>query len=60
MASLIKKQNVFVNRIFVLARIYTVFLQAIIQATLVEVHFNKELHWLRGGHGFFSSSESSF
>ena len=24
------------------------------------VRFNKELQWFRGGHGFFSSMESSF
>ena len=23
-------------------------------------HFSKELQWFRGGHGLFSSSESSF
>ena len=54
------KNMVFVNYVFVLARNYKVFLQAIIQVTLVEVYFNEELHWLRGGHGFFSSSVSSF
>ena len=54
------KNMVFVNRISVLAWNYKVFLQAIFQATLVEVHFNQELQWFRGGHGFFNSSASSF
>ena len=48
------------NRIFVLARNSTVFVEATIRATLVEVHFSEELQWFRGGHGFISSSESSF
>ena len=25
-----------------------------------DLHFSKELQWFRGGHGFISSSESSF
>ena len=54
------QNKVFVNCIFVLVRNYKVFFKGIVQATLVEVHFNQELQWFRGGHRFFSSIESSF
>ena len=54
------KNKVFVNFIFILDRNYKVFFKTIVQATIVQVHFNKELQWFRGGHRFFSSIETSF
>ena len=33
---------------------------AMISRGCPEVHFNLELQWFRVGHGFFSSSDSSF
>ena len=54
------KNKVFVNSIFVLARNYKVFIVDMDSLVQVNLHFNKELQWFRSGHGFFSSSESSF
>ena len=37
-----------------------VFLWTSLWTSCPQVHFNKELQWFRGGHGFLSSNESSF
>ena len=37
-----------------------VFLWTSLWTSCPEVHFDKELQWFFGGHGFFSSSEPSF
>ena len=54
------KNKVFVNCMFILARNYKVFMVDMDSVVQVDMHFNQELQWFRGGHGFFSSSESSF
>ena len=54
------KNKVFVNCMFILAWNYKVFMVDMDSVVQVDMHFNKELQWFRGGHGFFSSSESSF
>ena len=54
------KNKVSVNCMFILARNYKVFMVDMDSVVQVDIHFNKELQWFRGGHGFFSSSESSF
>ena len=46
--------------ILILARNYNGFVVDMDSSVQVNVHFSKELQWFRGGHGFFSSSESSF
>ena len=45
---------------FILIRNYNVFLVDMDYLVQVNLHFSKELQWFRGGHGFFSSIESSF
>ena len=45
---------------FILARNYNGFGEYMESTGCLWVHFNKELHSFFGGHGLFSSSESSF
>ena len=48
------------KRTFILARNYNGFVVDMDYLVQVNIQFSKELQWFRGGHGFFSSSESSF
>ena len=45
---------------FILTRNYNGFVQDMDSLDQADLHFSKELQWFRGGHGFISSSESSF
>ena len=48
------------RRIFILTRNYNGFVVDMDSLDQADLHFSKELQWFRGGHGFISSSESSF
>ena len=45
---------------FILARNYNGFVVDMDSSIQMYLHFSKELQWVRGGHGLFSSSELSF
>ena len=45
---------------FILTRNYNGFVVDMDSLDQADLHFSKELQWFRGGHGFISSSESSF
>ena len=45
---------------FILIRNYNGFVVDMDSLDQADLHFSKELQWFRGGHGFISSSESSF
>ena len=44
----------------ILMRNYNGFVVDMDSLDQADLHFSKELQWFRGGHGFISSSESSF
>ena len=54
------KNKGFVNCMFILAWNYKVFMVDMDSVVQADLHFNEELQRFRGGHGFLSSSESSF
>ena len=45
---------------FILTRNYNGFVQDMDSLDQADIHLSKGLQWFRGGHGFISSSESSF
>ena len=46
--------------LLILIRDYNGFVVDMDSLDQADLHFSKELQWFRGGHGFISSSESSF
>ena len=45
---------------FILTANYNGFVVDMVSLAPANLHFSEELQWFRGGHGFISSSESSF